>query len=221
MSSCDPCEECGDPILREPTVYMVFINQDSLIRIDSALLSYDSLDSSFNSINGILADLRDSLIKVEDSLALGLAEYEDEKDALLDSINKTKLDSIFLDSLAIDSNTNVLNTIKTTINSGLIRLDSYQLLGSGQGSIISDENDSLTSWPLPLDFNNNLTAYELFIANEEFTIELGYETFTEVGDERNVVVRAENIEVLNHTFDDLDSCNENCIDGEATFIFYF
>ncbi|MEM8939111.1 MAG: hypothetical protein AAGC64_07180 [Bacteroidota bacterium] len=218
--SCDPCENCNDPVLFEPTVEMVFINQDSIIVIDSALLVYDSLDSSFSFVNSLLVDLRDSLNEIEDSLALGLIEYQDEKDVLLAAINDSQLDSIFFDSLEIDSNTNVLNDIKSIINSGLIKIDT--LFIPETGAFISYENSS-TSWPFPLSFEKNFTLYEVLIHDEEFSIELDYETFIALDQERNVLIRAENIRVidLSDNFITLDSCNENCLDGEATFTFFF
>lgn len=219
MYSCDPCEDCGEPLLSEPIVNMVFINQDSIVLIDSALIVYDSLDSSFTSVNGILSDLRDSLMQIQDSLDLGLVEYEDEKVALLDSIDILKPDSIFLDDLKIDSNANVLSSTRTTINSGLMRLDSFSLQNALQSTVIFP--DSLTTWQLPLSFEGGFSAYQLFINNTEYTVELGYEAFSGLDEDRNITIRAQAIEVINHTFNDLDSCNENCIDGEATFIFYF
>ncbi|MEM0938292.1 MAG: hypothetical protein AAF600_05900 [Bacteroidota bacterium] len=220
VTSCDPCENCNGPVLFEPTVEMVFINQDSIIIIDSALLVYDSLDSSFSSVNLLLVDLRDRLNEIEDSLALGLMEYQDEKDALLDAINESELDSIFLDSLEIDSNTVALNDIKSTINSGLIKIDT--LFIPETGAFISYD-DSSTSWPFPLSFEKDFTVYEVLIHNEEFSIELDYETFTDLDQERNVLIRARDIQVidLSDNFITLDSCNENCLDGEATFTFFF
>ncbi len=59
------------------------------------------------------------------------------------------------------------------------------------------------------------------IAGIARTIEFSYDNIQEVDEERNVLIRAENIQVVSTTFDSFDNCEENCVDGEASFTFYF
>lgn len=219
LLSCDPCPDCGEPLTSEPTVEMIFINQDSIDLIDEELIVLDSLDSSFIAINALLVDFRDSLNRIQDSIANMLNEYLDEEADLLDSIGELELDSIFLDELKIDSTVSVLSTTRATINSGDILVNKVKFPEINDSLIYSD---STTSWNFPLSFEKTFTIYEVFIQDETLVIELDYETFTEIDVERNVRIRAENIQVVDTAgVDSLNVCEQNCVDGTASFTFYF
>ncbi len=221
ITACDPCTECGEPLVSEPTAEMIFINQSRVDMIDKTLLVLDSLDSSFTSTNAVLVSFRDSLQQLDDSLELGLNEYQDERDAVFDSIMQLEIDSLFLDMLGINDSISDLNSTKSTINSGNILLDKI-VIPEINDSLTYTEDDSSTSWFFPLSFENRFSIYEVFIQNEKLTIELEYETFTEVDTERNVNVRAQNIMVVDTLgVDSVINCEQNCVDGEATFTFYF
>ena len=219
ITSCDPCPDCGEPLASEPTVEMIFINQDSIVSIDSTVAGYAGLGLVFTAVKADLTDLRDSLREVQDSIANGLDEYLAEEALLMDSINKLRQDSAFYENFNADSIISVLNAAKLTINSGLILVNQISLPETGSTVTFSD---SATVWNFPLSFREEFSVYDLLIHDENFTIELDYETFIEIDEERNVLLKAQNIQVVNTVgFDSLDVCEQNCVDGEASFTFYF
>ena len=218
-TSCDPCPDCGEPLASEPTVEMIFINQDSIHSIDLTINFLESQDSIFSLVKADLDGLRDSLQQIQDSLNIGRDEYEDEKASLLDLIEQEQQDSLFYENQEIGENTAILNTARSTINSGLILVNRISLPETGSTTTFSD---SAIAWNFPLSFREEFSVYDVLIHDENFTIELDYETFTEVDEERNIRVRAQNIRVIDTMgFDSLNICEENCIDGEASFTFYF
>lgn len=216
--SCDPCDDC-DSVSFEPTVSFIFINQDSISSIDLKLAEIHQIDSSLTANVDSLTVLRDSLTIVNDSIANG-GSLTTEKMNLEQWISDRQADStIFaVQGEGNDSISSVLSTTKTTINSGLILVDQIDILGAN--SILTYE-DSATSWSIPLAFDGSFTEYEVTIAGVTETIELAYDNVQEVDEQRNVLIRAENIRVVNEPYDSLINCEENCIDGAATFTFYF
>ena len=219
LASCDPCLDCGQPLAYEPTVDMVFINQDSIASIDIALIQYDSLDSIFTLVKVELEDLRDSLIEVQDSIAKGLDEYLDEEASLLEMISQGEQDSLFYENQKIDSNSSVLNNSKSTISSGNILVNMVSFPEINESLTYTD---SATVWSFPLSFEKKFSIYEVLIQDEVFTIEVDYEVFTEVDEERNVRIRAQDIRIVDTSgIDSLIDCEQNCVDGEASFTFYF
>ena len=221
LLSCDPCPDCGKPIASEPTVEMIFIYQDSIDAIDEVLMDLDSLDSTFISINTLLADFRDSLQALNDSIDLGLTEYVDERDAVLDTIPQIQMDSLFLETLKIEDSISTLSSTRATINSGNILVNEIRFPEVNESLTYTDD-DSSDVWFFPLSFEKRFAIYEVLIQDETLVIELDYETFTEVDEERNVRIRAENIQLIDTTgVDSVIVCEQNCVDGEASFTFYF
>lgn len=216
--SCDPCADCG-VVTFEPTVEMVFINADSISSIDSSLTVFNLIDSSLTANIDSLSILRDSLQIVNDSINAG-GNLGILKNSLETLIVERRVDSSLyaLESIGLDSIAQVLTRTKSSINTGLLLISEIQILESGT---VLTYLDSATSWKLPLSFNNDFSRFQLTIDEELFTIELDYENFTEVDAERNVLIRAEDIQVINHSFDSLNACEDNCVDGNATFTFYF
>ncbi|MBC6400157.1 MAG: hypothetical protein GDA42_04590 [Ekhidna sp.] len=218
ITSCDPCSDCGEPFISEPTVKMIFINQDSIRSLDLAINSFESLDAKFTLVKANLAELRNSLRQIQESLDIGSDEYQDEKESLLKRIKQKQQDSLFYETQEIASKTSVLNTTKSIINSGLILVNQISI--PEIDSIIT-YSDSAASWNFPLSFENKFSIYEVLIHDERFTIELDYETFAGADEDRNIRIRARNIQVIDASFDSLNICEQNCIDGEASFTFYF
>lgn len=215
--SCDPCDDCTS-ITYEPTVEIIFINADSLASIDSALVEFNRIDSALTANIDSLTVLRDSLQIVVDSIANGgnLASEEMNLESL---ISERQLDStIYADqNVGLDTLATVLNTTRGTINSGLMLIESITL---PETTATLNYTDSATSWRVPLSYQKAFSVYELLIDGSTYIIELDYENFTEVDEQRNVLIRAQDIQVINHSFDSLNTC-ENCVDGEATITFYF
>lgn len=215
--SCDPCDDCTS-ITYEPTVEMIFINADSLASIDSALVEFSRIDSALTANIDSLTVLRDSLQIVVDSIANG-GNLISEKMNLESLISERQSDStIYADqNVGLDALATVLNTTRSTINSGLMLIESITL---PETSASLHYTDSAASWRVPLSYQKAFSVYELLIDGTTYTIELDYENFTEVDEQRNVLIRAQDIQVINHSFDSLNTC-ENCVDGEATITFYF
>jgi len=197
---------------------MIFINQDSIRSLDLAINSFESLDAKFTLVKANLAELRNSLRQIQESLDIGSDEYQDEKESLLKRIKQKQQDSLFYETQEIASKTSVLNTTKSIINSGLILVNQISI--PEIDSIIT-YSDSAASWNFPLSFENKFSIYEVLIHDERFTIELDYETFAGADEDRNIRIRARNIQVIDASFDSLNICEQNCIDGEASFTFYF
>lgn len=217
--SCDPCDDCTT-VTFEPTAQMIFINADSVSSIDSSLVAFAEIDSSLNSNIDSLTVLRDSLQIITDSIANG-GNLGIEQLALQTLISARQSDSIMFanQNVGLDSIGSVLSSTRATINSGLLLIRKIKFPEINDSLIYTDE-DSATFWNFPLSYEGAFSSYEITIDNEVFSIELEYENFTEIDEERNVLIRAQDIQVINHSFDSLNSC-ETCVDGEATFTFYF
>lgn len=177
------------------------------------------IDSSLTANIDSLDILRDSLTTINDSIANG-GMLTSEKIDVAQWIIERQADSTLFATQNEDGDsiTTVLTTIRTTISSGLIGVDQIEILGAKD---ILTYEDSATTWSIPLLYDGTGTEYEVTIDGTIETIEIGYDTYQEVDDQRNVLIRAENIRIINTPYDSLINCEENCIDGEASFTFYF
>lgn len=224
MASCDPCDDC-ESISYEPTVSLVFINADSLQNLDSLLfINSQKLDS----LDSIISDLTDTLVFLNDSLDVinnAIDEGEDlstEKASIENAISIYGADQAVQTSEAdtLSSINTLYSDTKTTINSGLMHVDQISILGTDNVFSYPD-TDSATSWSIPLAYDGSFTDYEITINGITETIVLSYDVFQEVDVQRNVLIRAQNIQVVNAPYDSLINCEENCLDGETTFTFYY
>ena len=220
--SCDPCEDC-DTVSFEPTVSLIFINQDSIERIDERLSFFSFNDSALAVHIDALDTLRSRLEEVQAGLDTGNTALQAEKDQILALITEQQADSLFYEEQNINSDSaTVLSEAKSTINTGLIKLDRIEILGTGTEFVYEDSSEV---WNIPLSFDEKFNQYEITIKGISDIIELDYETFQEVDEKRNVLIRAKNIEVISFTNNVIDSvltnCEETCQDGEATFTIYF
>ncbi|MEP0987276.1 hypothetical protein [Ekhidna sp.] len=216
--SCDPCDDC-DSVSFEPTISLIFINQDSIQSIDDSLAIISFNDSSLAANIDSLSILRDSLETINDSIQNG-GDLNSEKMALEDWIMSRQSDSLLfvIKNLGTDTITPILNQTKASINTGLLKVDQIEILGT---SNVFSYEDSATTWSIPLSYNEDFNQYEITIAGVPRLIELSYSTFQELDQERNVLIRAKDIQVVTTTFDSFDNCEENCVDGETIFTFYF
>jgi hypothetical protein len=205
----------------EPTVSLVFINQDSINLIDARLDFFSSNDSALAVHIDALDTLRSRLEDVQNGLDTGNISLQDEKDQLLIHISERQADSLFYEEKNINSDSvSILTQTKAIINSGMLQVDQIEILGT-QNILTYEDVDSATSWSIPLSYDGEFTQYEVTIAGITRTIEFSYDNIQEVDQERNVLIRAENIQVVSSTFESFDNCEENCVDGEASFTFYF
>lgn len=221
--SCDPCDDC-DTVSFEPTVSLVFINQDSIENIDDSLAVFAFNDSALTVHVNALDTLRDRLEEVQIGLDTGNTSLQEEKDEILSLIPERQTDSAFYATLNQDADSlaAIFNQTKSTINSGLLQLDQIEILGTGT---VFTYEDSTTAWSIPLSYNAEFNQYEIAIAGVSDILELDYETFQELDEKRNVLIRAKNIEVISFTRNAIDSvrtnCDETCQDDEASFTIYF
>jgi len=221
--SCDPCDDC-DVVVFEPTVSLIFINQDSIKNLDDSLMVFAFNDSALAVHVDALDTLRNRLDEVQAGLDTGNTSLQAEKDEILVLIPERQSDSSFYATLNkdADSLTTVFNQTKSTINSGLLQLDRIEILGTGTEFVYED---SAEVWSIPLSYDAAFNQYEVTIEGISDIIELSYENFQELDEERNVLIRAKNIQVVSFTKNKIDSiltnCEENCIDDKAAFTIYF
>lgn len=225
IASCDPCNDC-DSVAFEPTVLLKFINQDSIKNIDDSLNVISQIDSSLKATISSLLKAKDSLNKINDSIANGgtLSQEKIAIESLISqSINDTSL--FATRNKGADSIRNILNQTKSTINTGRIVVDQIKILGTNTSFSYTD-TDSAEQWSIPLAYDGTFSQYEISIDKKlKDVIELSYENFTEVDEKRNVLIRAKNIRIVDKAYNEIDSiqsnCEENCIDGKTSFTIYF
>ena len=222
LSSCDPCPDCGEPLVFEPTVEMIFINQDSINIITDSLGFFTFNDSALSSNVFILDTLKSRLTEVQAGLdTADNAALEQEKLEIEQLITLRTADSTLFASRNIDSDslTDLLTTRRSSISSGFIRISSAEVLET-ERLLFSDTAEA--TWNFPLLFDGNQTSYDITLWDELFSVSIGYATSTEIGQERDVIIRASDIQVIETSgFDSLINCETNCIDGNASFTFYF
>lgn len=224
IMSCDPCDDC-DSVVFEPRITLVFINQDSLNSLNDSLAVFAFNDSALSANIDSLGILRDSLQIINDSIENG-GNLDSQKMDVEEWISERQSDSTLFatKNQDADSLTTVFNSTKSTINSGLMQVNQIEIVGTTFIETYEDV-DSATSWSIPLSYDKSFTEYEVSIANFTDIIELDYDIFQEVDNERNVLLRAENIRVVERDYQEINSietnCEENCIDGETVFTIYF
>lgn len=241
LAACDPCDDC-DSIDYEPTVTFEFINADSLQFLEDSLVVLSEVSSDLDSIvtfnTDTLEDLRDSLDVIivlieEDGEPLEDAQISIEESILFyeadSSENAEKL-------VVVDSIDSTYTVIESTLSSGLNYISQIRAVETNTSLFFSDDADengfidSLSEWSIPLSYDGAFFQYEVSVAfptvDSMDIIELAYDLYQEVDDERNVLIRAENIRIVNEAnFVFLDSmetsCEETCTDTDAVFTFYF
>ena len=209
----------------EPTVSFVFINQDSIKQLNDSLDVFAFNDSILNLTINSLNELRNRLDSVNTAIINGSLLFQEKQD-LEEWIDLRQADSLFYALLNedADSLTTVFNATKATINSGLIQVNQIEIIGENFVDTF-EEVDRATSWKVPLSFRDDFNQYEVSFDAFSEIIELSYDVKEELDEDRNILIRAENIQVVERTYARIDSvksnCEENCIDGNAVFTFYF
>ncbi|MEQ8336773.1 MAG: hypothetical protein RIA62_05485 [Cyclobacteriaceae bacterium] len=226
-TACDPCENCGEPLIYEPTVELVIINKDTLKKLDTVLGLYtDSLDRNEDK-EGWAQDELDSLearlIVVNDSIENGNNSYQEEKEEL-EVLISDYLDSlVYYDTLLtqIDSVIDYLNIQKGQVNKGLLRVDTL---------FINDQyltyEDSFETYDAPLLMNEeSFTQFEIVIGNFRGEIAFDYDLEEFVDATREIKLRAFNIYPVNSFgFDSVGEpicVTDQCRDDETTVYLYF
>jgi len=223
--ACDPCADCGEPLRYDPTVKMIFINQDSAdVLNDSIQFNKDSIatNTALRKVNtDSMKVLQDSLIIVDTLVAAGKEEYIEVQDLFNETIDSLSIvsDSLSSYSKQLTAINTELTKILTVINKGTVQLQHTSILENGAEL---NYEDSTTSFRLPLLLASNQTSYRITIDGIDYTIAFTYETFESIDKARVAKVSAGNLEVLSHSFDSLTlNCPSDCISDDATVTVYF
>lgn len=223
---CDPCADCGEPLRYDPTVKVIFINQDSAVAllsmiddVNDSTKQYDSL-SAYNT--GVINDLKDSLIAIKILIDSGKTDHVDiqlEFENLVDSLT-TANDTIKSWNRRLARYKTVLNTTLSNIRSGNLQIEKLELLENG--AVLTYE-DSIKSYNLPLLLAEQQTTFLITIDNKTYTLGFEYITYETIDDARRVYVEVANTDTTTHTFDSLNiSCRTSeCISDETTVTAYF
>lgn len=225
--SCDPCNECGEPLNYEPTVALTIINQDSIDALNNQISITNNTVSYYDSIslklNNEIDSLGDELVRINDSIAAGITGYSDSLGLVEDALEELNLEFLPLELKLneLDSIVDLYNEVIKTINSGSILVEKVTVLNNGAEITYSD---SMNVFNLPLLMDQSQTDYRIKILNKEFTLSLSYQTQETLDEARVFRVIATNILLEeNYTFDTLIiTCRDDiCISNETSLTAYY
>ena len=222
---CQDCDDCG-PLLKDPTVNLKFINQDSLGRVEE-LLTQTTQDlqetiSTQTLVNDSIGIINIQLQTIDLDIANGVDGLEELRSELSQQLESLQATFENLQELRLlqESEITVLNNVQSDILSGRIFIDS---LVSRTDMTSSDfGTDSLTVFKFPLSVNRDSTAYSIFIGERMFELTLDYvRNFGE--DERSrIEVIVSDIKIREgYTFQQVDINCEVCPSNETTITAYF
>ena len=227
---CDPCADCGEPLVYDPTVRLVFINQDSIIQLtDSVDKNKDSI-TNLNTIKTSAVDsirqLTDTIDALQDLIDDGNTEYQDELDRfneISDSIEVVR-DSVTSYASQVTQINKDLNATITLMKNGKVQLLEVILENNGRELIYED---SMSAFALPLLLGTvgeyTESNYSINIDQSYYEIGIGYETYENINEARLARVRARATDITFSTFDSLNvNCRTtDCISDETTVTVYF
>ncbi|MBV6646730.1 MAG: hypothetical protein KI790_14835 [Cyclobacteriaceae bacterium] len=231
LTRCDTCNDC-EVLDFETNVEFFFLNGDSLKALSDSLEdnndSISRLNDGIDTLTIRIADFEDSLSRVLDSIEAGAMDqdYQDiEASLVLLITSDSMLNATFNDnSDSLAAINSILRGLETQLKTGGVLLDTVENQTSG---LFITSEDSMSQYDFPLEVSLdpliNVTTYRFHIDNEDFFITLGYDLFESVDVERNIALRAGNIDTLAHTFDslDIDCANPDCFDNETTITCYY
>lgn len=225
---CDPCEDCGEPLLYDPIVSVIFINYDSAQSLQSNVDTRDEMIDELDSIeriNGVtLDDLEDSLEVVNDSILADVPGYEAIRDQLQADTATTNATLRMLEAeiLVLDSINDYENEIIRVIESGLIQVDRATLLETG-AVLTYEDSAEVYNLPLLMDEGANQTRYEISIGEQTIDMDFLYQMENSVGVDRIFRRIATNITILASDSISEPECRnpENCVSNATTVTVYF
>jgi hypothetical protein len=161
----------------------------------------------------------DSLNKVEDTLTI----LEDSLGKVIEGIDtgNTDLDTIRTD---LEVQVEAYDQVRTDIKNGKLKID--VVYGpNGEGPIYfrdSVTNDSLTTFPFPLDMNNDSCSFIIKISDKEDQVSVRYDREMDYASER-IIMRVYDLEVVESSYDSAKIiCDKNrCNSNETKIYFYF
>ncbi|WP_258097698.1 hypothetical protein [Marinoscillum pacificum] len=225
---CDPCEDCGEPLVYDPSVKVVFINQDSINKVN-VLVAFN--DDSITKLTEWKSDLTDSINFLDDSLdALqiliddGATEYQEAFDRITlfnDSLDVVR-DSVTNYTSYVKAENTELKSLITLMNSGKVQLTSVVLLNNGTELIYED---TMATFSLPLLLGTvgeyAQSNYEITIIDTVFNLDFSYITYETVNEARVASVRARDLDILNSDTVHVNCATTECISDETTVTVYF
>jgi len=161
----------------------------------------------------------DSLVKVEDTLLV----LEDSLDAVLVGIDtgNTELDTI---RTGLENQIDTYEQVKQDIENGKIKID--EVWGpNGEGPLYfrdSLTNDSLTTFPFPLDMNYDSCSFIIRINDMDDRVAVSYFREEDYANYR-ILVRVYELEVTESSYDSVKViCDQNeCNSNETKVYLYF
>lgn len=227
LSSCEPCADCGEPLLFDPNVTMTFINRDSLLSINDSLEittdSISNMDDFLDSLDSKVSEWNSLIDAFTDSIEDGKTEYIADTlkiyDSLILALTQTQLyDTALLRTEEIED---YLTDIQSIILSGSVLVDYVEIFENGS---LLEYEDSAESYSVPLLMQGyDFTTFIIKIEEKIDTISFSYTTELFTDTERKVEMRAYNIDTLGYTYDSLIfECNTSeCLSNEVSVTTYF
>lgn len=213
ISSCEDCEDCA-PVVTQPSLRAVFINQDSLMElndsIDSIDISLNTTDSLLSETNSTINQFIDSLFNVEAGIDTGNTALEGIRDILADTIEVLELQSNEYQNQidSYESKKKELNSIIRVINSGNVWIREITNLLT-EASVTYE--DSSTLWSLPVDLNQDSVKYQIRIDRQDYQVSIRYSRDQDVNVRRQVILSIENIEISNYVGFDTVTVDEKTL----------
>lgn len=225
---CDPCEDCGEPLLYDPLVSLIFINQDSADilndSIDKKKLEISELNTIRNLLSYTIDSLQDSLSTLQDLIDAGEIEYEDEYVIIDNSYTQALAELEIRDAQrdTLDSINLDYSTALKLILSGKVQVDKAVLVENGT---IIEYEDSAAIYPMPLLMGTNAqsTSYEFEIREKVINVYFDYDIIETINEARVYKRIATNIRVNSPTDSISVKCvdPDNCTSNETTVTVYF
>ncbi|MCA6073655.1 hypothetical protein [Fulvivirga sedimenti] len=192
---------CEEPNVRisnlDPGVSATFIDVDSLLSLDAAILD----------INAAITEINDSLVVIDSLITAGdPTDYTEEVAAL----NASKS--------ALNSEKTVLNSNRTSVSNGKILIETITAAGASE---IITFTESQSAYRLPLDPAADITDLFITYRGEINRVRFFYETDTLLN-ERTVRIVAQNLELASFDYDSAKfSCDTiECSSTNAKAVFY-
>ena len=206
--SCLECETCG-PSPTGPVFTARFFNIDSLTQLEEEIVILDSLIDETDSIADLFQDsldIVDELLDQPDSLIMNEDSLENLQDNFQSIIEALQAQEDSLAALRTE-----FSDTQGTINSGLIRVDTIQAIGTNNSLLIRDTIfqgvnfsvvDSFTSFQIPVDLEFEESTYIIIIGNRRDTLSVSYNLEQFVG-VQDIMFQAIDFDTTSHTYDSI------------------
>ncbi|WP_258105139.1 hypothetical protein [Marinoscillum sp. MHG1-6] len=224
---CEPCADCGEPVVFDPFISLVFIDYDSLSDLDISLLETNDSLLTLTTLRDSLVDTigvwNNLLIAYRDSIENGNSDYVDDTVQLDSDISMATADLGEVDTARKYTNVylTTLQTARTGVNSGKILVDNIELIENQRDTSYFD---STKTYRLPLLMDSDFTSYKITILGESDTLSFSYEREISTNAQRKVRMRVRNIQLVDYTYQEapvVDCESDDCLDNEVLVTVYF